>query len=77
MSNLAKLGVIIGGYTLACLVAYGVLYVYQLFTQDASAQASAGMYAFGDLLLFIGIFGVLAVVPTGLAFYFLLKSRKV
>jgi hypothetical protein len=76
MSKLTKLGVILGGYILACLIASGVLYVYQLFTQDAAAQASSGMYAFGDLLLFLGVFGVLALFPTGLAFYLLLKARK-
>jgi len=80
MSRLAKLGLVIGGYVVACLAASGVVYVYQLFTQAAAAQASAGMYAFGDLILFVGIFGVLALFPTGLAVYFLprkiLKRRE-
>jgi hypothetical protein len=31
------------------------------------------MYAFGDLLLFIGIFGMLALFPTGLGLYFLVR----
>ena len=74
MSRLAKLGLVIGGYVMACLVASGAVYVYQLFTQDAAAQASAGMYAFGDFILFVGIFGVLALFPTGLALYFLLRK---
>ena len=74
MSSLAKLGLVIGGYVVACLVASGAVYVYQLFTQDAAAQASAGMYAFGDFILFVGIFGVLALFPTGLALYFLLRK---
>jgi hypothetical protein len=34
------------------------------------------MYAFGDLLLFIGVFGVLALFPTGLVVYILLKKFK-
>ncbi len=74
LSRLAKLGLVIGGYVAACLMASGVVYVYQLFTQDAASQASGGMYAFGDLFLFVGIFGTLALFPTGLAFYFLLKK---
>ena len=74
MSKLAKLGLIVGGYMLACLTAGGV--VYQLFTQNASAQASGGMYAFGDLLLFISVFGILALFPTALALYFLLRLMK-
>jgi len=74
MSGLAKLGLVIGGYVTACLVASGAVYVNQLFTQDAASQASAGMYAFGDVILFIGVFGVLALIPTGLALYFLIRK---
>jgi hypothetical protein len=74
MSRLAKLGLVLGGYVAACLVASGAVYVYQLFTQDAISQASAGMYAFGDFILFVGVFGVLAFLPTGLALYFLLRK---
>lgn len=74
MSRLAKLGLVIGGYMVACLIAIAVVYVWQLYTQDASAQASAGMYAGGDLLLFIGVFGILALIPTGLAGFFLLRK---
>ena len=74
MSRLAKLGLVIGGYVMACLIANTVVYVWQQFTKDASAQASAGMYAGSDLLLFIGVFGVLAFIPTGLAAYFLLRK---
>lgn len=73
MSRLTKLGLVLGGYVIACLVAAAVLYVYQLFTQDASAQASAGMYAFGDALLFMGVCGILALFPTGLGLYFLVR----
>ena len=74
MNRLAKLGLVIGGYVAACLLAGAVVYVWQLNTQHASAQASAGMYAGGDVLLFIGMFGVLALVPTGLAAYFVIRK---
>ena len=74
MSRRAKLGLVVGGYVAACLIASGVLYLWQLSTQSASAQASAGMYAGGDVLLFIGVFGVLALFPTGLAGYFLFRK---
>jgi hypothetical protein len=76
MRKLTKLGVVIGGYAMACLVASGAVYVNQLLTQNTAAQASAGMYAFGDLLLFIGVFGVLALLPTGLALYFLVRAFR-
>lgn len=68
------MGLVIGGYVAVCLVASGVVYVNGLFTQNAAAQASAGMFAFGDFILFVGIFGVLALFPTGLALYFLLRK---
>ena len=74
MSRPAKLGLVIGGYLAACLVAGGAVYVYQLFTQGPASQASAGMYAFGDFILLVGVFGVLALFPTGLAPYFLLRK---
>ena len=74
MSGLAKTGLVIGGYLLACLIASGAVYAYQSLNQSAAAQASAGMYAFGDLILFVAIFGVLALLPTGLALYFLVRK---
>ncbi len=74
MSRLAKMGSVVGGYVAACLIASGIVYVREIFTQDTAAQASSGMYAFGDLLLFIGMFGIAALVPTGLAVYFLLRK---
>ena len=74
MSNLAKLGLMIGGYVAACLIASGAVYVNQLFTPDSASQASAGMSAFGDFILFAGVFVVLALIPTGLAIYFLFRK---
>ena len=74
MNWLKKFSLVVGGYVLACILAGGAVYIYQFSTQNAAAQASAGMYAFGDLLLFVGIFGVLALFPTGLTLYFLLRK---
>lgn len=73
MSRFGKLALVFGGYVVACLVASGAVYVNQLFIQDPS-QASAGMSAFGDSILFIGVFVVLAFFPTALALYFLVKK---
>ena len=71
-----KLGVVTGGYAAAWFVASAAVYLRQLHTLDAQAQASAGMYAFGDLILFVGVLGVLALFPTGLALYFLRPFGK-
>ena len=74
MSGLMKVGLVIGGYLAACLIASGAVYVNQLFTDNVASQASAGMSAFGDFVLFVVVFGVLALFPTGLALYFLFRK---
>jgi hypothetical protein len=74
MTKLAKLGLVIGGYVAACLVASGAVYLNDLLMDPAVLQASSGMSAFGDLILFVGVFGVLALFPTGLLLYFLFKK---
>lgn len=76
MNTITKLGLVISGYAGACLLAGGIVYMYQLFSDHAAAQASGGMYAFSDLLLFFGVFGGLALLPTGLALYFLVRSFR-
>lgn len=73
MSKVAKLSLVIGGYIAACLIASAAVYVNGLFIQDP-LQASSGMAAFGDAILFIGTFGLMALVPTGLAVYFLIRK---
>ena len=74
MSRWMKFGLLIVGYVAACLIAGGAVYVNQLFTNNATSQATAGMSAFGDLILFIVIFGVLALFPTSFALYFLTRK---
>ena len=74
LSWFAKLGLVVGGYAAACLVAVGVVYINGLFVDPAVLQASSGMSAFGDLILFVGVFGVLALFPTGLMLYFLVRK---
>lgn len=76
MGKLTKISLVIAGYVFACLAASGAVSVYQRFTQSDAAQASAGMFAFGDLLLFLVLFGMFALFPTGAGLYFLLRSGK-
>jgi hypothetical protein len=63
------------GYSAALLAACVAVYIRQLNTQGPDAQASAGMYAAGDAMLFISVFGSVALVPTGLGLYFLRPLR--
>jgi len=45
-------------------------------TSGPDAQASSGKYAFGDFALFVAVFGLLALAPTGAALYFLRPYRR-
>jgi hypothetical protein len=79
MKPWAKVGLVIGGYVLACLVASAAVYVNGLLTPADVKLNSSGMTAFGDLILFIGSFGFCALFPTILGIYFLISgwmSRK-
>jgi hypothetical protein len=76
MKPLAKVGVVVAGYIAAALVASAAVAIRIASTSDPDAQASSGMHAFGDLLLFVAVFGVAALVPTGAALVFLRPYRR-
>ncbi len=69
-----KIGLVVGGYVLACLAASGAVYVNGLLTPADVKLASGGMSAFGDLILWIGGFGFCALFPTVLGIYFLARA---
>jgi hypothetical protein len=73
--SVLKVLVILAGYSAALCLACAAVYVRQLHTQGPDAQASAGMYAFGDSVLFVAVFGGVALLPTGLGLYFLRPVR--
>lgn len=75
MRPLAKAGLVALGYVGALLVALAVVAFRVVTTSGPEAQASSGMYAFGDAVLFVNVFGVLALVPTVAALYFLRPHR--
>jgi len=75
IATLAKGGVVLGGYIAAFLVASAAVALRVAHTSGPDAQASAGMYAFGDGLLFLAVFGAIAVVPTGAGLFFLRPYR--
>jgi hypothetical protein len=70
-NKFVKIGAVIAGYIIALIGAFMALYIRMLTTQGTDAQASAGMYAFGDAIVFLVVFGIMALIPTVLAFYFL------
>jgi hypothetical protein len=67
-NRLFKPGVVLAGYGAALVAACGV---FILMTWNRTDQDSGGMQAFGDLMLFAGLFGLFALAPTALALFFL------
>ncbi len=70
-----KAGIVAAGYVGAFLVAWATVAIRVANTNGPDAQAASGMYAFGDSLLFVAVFGVAALVPTGMALIFLKPYR--
>ena len=75
MKALIKIALVLAGYVAAVLLASAAVAVRIANTSGPDAQASAGMYAFGDGLLFIAVFIAVALFPTGLALWFLRPYR--
>jgi hypothetical protein len=67
----AKIGIVFLGLVVAFAAPWAAVAIRQHFTQGPDSQASSGMYAFGDFALGVAVFGLLALVPIGLALYWL------
>ena len=77
MKAAGKVGIVVGGYAAAFLVAAAALALQLWITaHNPDAQAASGMYAFGGSVLFVFVFGIAALVPTALALYFLRPVRR-
>lgn len=75
MKKLSKPVVVLAGYAIALLLTCAIFYLYVLLRKHID-PGSGGMQAFGDSLLFLGLFGFLALIPTGLMVYFLRPFEK-
>ena len=76
MGRLCRVVIVLAGYAAALLVANILVQIRISHTSGPDAQASAGMYAWGDLMLFVGTFGILSLIPTALGLYFLRPYEK-
>ena len=76
MKPIFKVALVAGGYVAAFLMASAVVAIRVANTSGPDAQAASGMYAFGDAFLFVAVFGVAALVPTGAALFFLRPYRR-
>jgi hypothetical protein len=75
MKPATKVGVVVGGYIAAFGVASAVVSLYVALSPRTASQAASGMVAFGDTVLFCGVFGLVGVVPTGAGLFFLRPYR--
>jgi hypothetical protein len=71
MRAAAKFGLVAAGYVGAFLVAAASVAINEAWTAGPDRQASSGMFAFGDSLLFLAVFGLAATVPTAAGLFFL------
>ena len=75
MKPVIKGGLIAAGYAAAILIAAAAVAIRVANTNGPDAQASGGMHAFGDAVVFVAVFGVVALLPTGAALIFLRPYR--
>lgn len=75
MTKNVKVALIVAGYVAAAIVASIAVSIRISMTNGPMEQAESGMYAAGDMFLFIFVFGLLALAPTGAALFLLRQVR--
>ena len=76
MKPLTKAELIGAGYVAAFAIARAAVSIRIAATSGPERESAQGMYAFGDDLLFLAVFGAIALVPTGAALYLLRSNRR-
>jgi hypothetical protein len=71
MKPSSKVLLVVGGYLAAVVIAYLVVSVYIAATGGMDRQIYSGMFAFGDIILFLGVFVLAAIPASGAALFFL------
>ncbi len=71
MKSPSKVILVVAGYLGALVVAFVVVGLYIAATNGPDRQAYSGMFAFGDSLLFLGVFALAAIPATAMALFFL------
>ena len=75
MRPIQKTGIVLLLYAAAALVATLVVWAYVAATAGPDRDQYGVMFAFGDLLLFLGVFALAAVPATGTGLWFLRPVR--
>jgi hypothetical protein len=76
MSRARQALLVAGGYGGAVLAAFVVLRLHVLATDTPDRQSAAGMYGFGDTVVFVGAFALAAIPATAVALYFLRSAPR-
>jgi hypothetical protein len=77
MKKLLKPGLVLASYVVAFVIAFALAWLRKRSLQAVDpVQFYGGMYGFGDLLFFCGLFGALTLIPTAMALYFLRPFPK-
>jgi hypothetical protein len=77
MKSSSKVTLAVAGYGVALVIAAVVVSISVAATNGPDRQASSGMFAFGDSILFLGVFAFAAIPAIGAALYFLRPSPTV
>lgn len=67
----SKVILVVAGYLAALLIAFLVVDLYIAATYGPDRQTYSGMFAFGDSILFLGVFALAAIPASGAALFFL------
>jgi len=67
----SRAGAVLLGYVAAVVLGVIAVSVRIALTLGPESTASSGMYAFGDAILFLLVFGTISLLPTGLAMMYL------
>jgi hypothetical protein len=76
VSGWLKTGLVLAGYGLAYAASVFAVALHDRRFSPEDNQQMGGMIAGGEMLLGAGVFSLLAIVPTGLALWFLRGTRK-
>lgn len=74
--NARNVALIAGGYVVSFLLASAAVAIRVAHTSGPDAQASSGMYAFGDAVTWVFVFSLCALVPTGATLFLLRPYRR-
>jgi energy-converting hydrogenase Eha subunit A len=71
MKASSKVILVVAGYLAALVIAFVVVSLYIAAPNGPDRQTYSGMFAFGDSILFLGVFAIAAIPASGAALFFL------